>query len=73
MEVTFVQEWIADNPLLALVAGLVALIVIYLVARLIFGRGLTSLASITRNKYDDIIVKKLRPYRAAWLAPFSTT
>jgi miniconductance mechanosensitive channel len=70
MSVTTLQQWIATNPSLALLGALAVFIVIYLAARLIFGRGLTYLASLTKNKYDDIIVKNLRPYRAAWLAPF---
>jgi len=70
MTVTLLQEWIALNPLLALAAAFGAFVVIYLIARLVFGRGLTSLAALTSNKYDDILVKKLRPFRAAWLFPF---
>ena len=35
-----------------------------------FGRGFVYLAGLTKNKYDDIIIKKLRPYRASLLLPF---
>jgi len=70
MDVTALQNWISVNPSLALAASLLAFLVVYLLARLIFGRGLTHIAALTKNKYDDIIVKKLRPYRAALLAPF---
>ena len=70
MNVTFVQDWIASNPVLALAGSVLVLLAIYLIARLVFGRGLIYLTSLTKNKFDDIIVQKLRPYRAAWLAPF---
>ena len=32
-------------------------------------RGLIYLAKHTETKYDDIIVRYLRPFRVAWLAP----
>ncbi len=70
MDVTALQTWISANPGLALGAAVIAFLLIYLLSRLIFGRGLTHVATLTKNKYDDIIVKKLRPYRAALLAPF---
>ena len=56
--------------LLGVAGFLLIVLAIYLLARLIFGRGLVYLTSLTKNKYDDIIVQKLRPYRAAWLVPF---
>ncbi len=70
MDVTALQTWITANPGLALGAAVLLFLLVYLLSRLIFGRGLTHVATLTRNKYDDIIVKKLRPYRAALLAPF---
>jgi len=70
MEVSVVQDWIARNPALALGGAVLALLVIYLISRVIFGRGLIYITTLTRNKHDDIIAQKLRPYRAAWLAPF---
>jgi miniconductance mechanosensitive channel len=70
MDVTLFQTWISANPSLALGGAIVLFVLIYLLARQIFGRGLTYVAGLTKNKYDDIIVQKLRPYRAALLAPF---
>jgi miniconductance mechanosensitive channel len=64
------KAWIAGNPGLAIGMACLLFLVIYLLARLIFGRGLLYVAARTKNKYDDIIIKKLRPFRAAWLAPF---
>ena len=70
MNVTSIQSWISANPSLTSGAAAVLFLLVYLLARLIFGRGLTYVAGLTKNKYDDIIVQKLRPYRAALLAPF---
>jgi miniconductance mechanosensitive channel len=64
------RAWISGNASLAIGAAALLFLAIYFLARFIFGRGLTYIASRTKNKYDDIIVKKLRPYRAALLAPF---
>jgi miniconductance mechanosensitive channel len=44
-------------------------VLIFLVARFVIGRGLTYLASRTKTQYDDILVRNLRPFRIAWLAP----
>ncbi|MGD8822183.1 MAG: mechanosensitive ion channel, partial [Anaerolineales bacterium] len=41
----------------------------FLIARGLLARGLLTLAAHTKTKYDDIIVKHLRPFRVAWLAP----
>ena len=70
MELFDLQAWIADHSNLAAGAAALSLLLIYLLARLIFGRGLTYVAALTKNKYDDIIIKKLRPFRASLLAPF---
>lgn len=67
------KSWIAGYPGFAIGAAALLFLVIYLLARLIFGRGLHYIASRTKNKYDDIIIKKLRPNRASWLAPFIFT
>lgn len=70
MDLPVLKGWISANPALALSAAIVIFLLLYLLARLVFGRGLTYLAALTRNKYDDVIVRKLRPYRAALLFPF---
>jgi miniconductance mechanosensitive channel len=68
-----IQQWAGLNPVLApWVLGTVAVVVglvLYLVTRLLIARSLVYLAGRTANKYDDIIVAKLRPYRFAWIAP----
>jgi len=64
------QAWIQANPLFALSIAVTAFFMIYLITRLLFSRGLIYVTSQTKNRYDDILAKKLHPYRAAWLAPF---
>jgi len=70
MSIDQIQNWVTYNPNIALIVAISVFIMIYLFTRLIFGRGLTYIASLTKNKYDDILVAKLHPYRTAWLAPF---
>jgi miniconductance mechanosensitive channel len=70
MNANLFQSWISANSALALGAAVLGFLLAYLLARLIFGRGLTYVASLTKNKYDDIIIQKLRPNRAALLVPF---
>lgn len=70
MELFDLQAWIAGNPALAYGLAVLCLVLIYLLTRLIFGRGLVYISDHTKNKIDDIIVKKLRPFRASLLVPF---
>jgi miniconductance mechanosensitive channel len=70
MNASSFQNWISVHSGLALGAAVVLFLLAYLLARLILGKGLTYLTSLTKNKYDDIILQKLRPRRAAWLVPF---
>jgi miniconductance mechanosensitive channel len=70
MELLDLENWIAVNPNLAAGVGVVLFFLFYILTRLVFGRGLTYIAGKTKNKYDDIIVKELRPLQASLLAPF---
>jgi miniconductance mechanosensitive channel len=72
MITTDIQEWILQNPLLAFGAVVLLSLVIFFIARGIIARGLFYFAKRTETKYDDIIVKNLHPFRAAWLAPLIT-
>jgi miniconductance mechanosensitive channel len=64
-----IQEWILQNSLLSF-GGLVILsLVLFFIARWVIARGLFYFAKRTETQYDDIIVKNLHPFRAAWLAP----
>jgi miniconductance mechanosensitive channel len=66
-----IKASLESNPILAAVAMLAGLAFILLVARNIIARGLIALASHTKTKVDDILVKHLQPVRIAWLAPLA--
>ncbi len=55
-------------PLAASIVAAVS-IILFVFARYGIARWLTSLASHTSSKYDDILVRNVRPSRVAWLAP----
>jgi len=44
-------------------------VVVFLIARYLIARGLVYLSMRTKNRYDDVLVDKLRPFRFAWVAP----
>jgi miniconductance mechanosensitive channel len=44
-------------------------VMVFLVARYFIARSLVYLSLRTDNRYDDVIVEKLRPFRFAWVAP----
>ncbi len=69
MNLETIQVWIEENPTLAFGGVILLSIIVFFIARLIIGRGLYSLAARTETEYDDIIVKKLHPFRVAWAAP----
>lgn len=71
--IEIVQDWIELNPTLAPWAlggaAVITSLVVFLIARYLIARGLVYLAKRTENKYDDIVVEELRPFRFAWIAP----
>jgi miniconductance mechanosensitive channel len=70
MDIELIKEWVALNPWYGLGGAVILFSITFLLARLIFGRGIIYLAARTKTKVDDILVKNVRPLRAAWLAPF---
>jgi miniconductance mechanosensitive channel len=50
-------------------AVVIVSVIVFLIARYFIARGLVYLSVRTENKYDDVIVDKLRPFRFAWVAP----
>ncbi|MEW5828780.1 MAG: mechanosensitive ion channel domain-containing protein [Chloroflexota bacterium] len=70
MDTTKIQLWINANTYWAMGGTFLLMILIYIFTRLVVARGLIYLTQRTKNKYDDILMQKLRPNRAAWLAPF---
>jgi miniconductance mechanosensitive channel len=66
-----IKAWMDANPNLTpwVVAG--AILLSFLIARYVVGRGLVWLTSRTKNKWDDVLVKQLRPNRLSWIAPLA--
>jgi miniconductance mechanosensitive channel len=69
MESSNFQAWVEQNPVVAVSAILIFSIALFLFTRNILARALIHLASRTKTKVDDILLKHLRPYRISWLAP----
>jgi len=65
-------EWISQLQanLPAAIGAVTALgVLLFVLARYVIARALTGLAARTKSKYDDILVRNLRPNRMAWFAP----
>jgi miniconductance mechanosensitive channel len=73
MEGSNIQVWVEQNPVIAVSAILIFSIALFLFTRNILARGLIHLASRTKTKVDDILLKHLRPYRISWLAPLTVS
>lgn len=69
MDLTALQTWIEQNPILAFISVIVLSLIIFYIARGILARGLIAISRRTETVIDDIIIKNLRPFRVAWLAP----
>jgi miniconductance mechanosensitive channel len=69
MDITQLQLWIEQHQFLALIGIIFLSIVGFFIARFMVARSLVYIANRTETKYDDIIVRHLRPFRVAWLAP----
>ncbi len=65
----FFQTWLDSNPNNPTIAVIVGALLVFIVARFVVARGLIYLTTRTQNKWDDILIKHLRPYRLAWVAP----
>ena len=57
------MPWVLGGALVVLCVA------VFLIARYFVARGLVYLSVRTKNRYDDVIVDKLRPFRFAWVAP----
>jgi miniconductance mechanosensitive channel len=71
MTFTDIKTWMDANAQIApwVVAG--AILLAFIIARFLVARGLVYLTKRTRNQWDDIIVKNLRPNRLSWAAPLA--
>ena len=65
----FFTDWLQSDPLNSTLAVAGGALLAYVIARFFVARGLIYLTTRTRNQWDDILVKHLRPYRLAALAP----
>ncbi len=62
-------QQLQNNSLLALGAVALACALLFFVAHQGIARAILHLAKRSTSKYDDILVRNLRPFRMAWLAP----
>jgi miniconductance mechanosensitive channel len=69
MDIAALQVWIEQNPAFALLIVIGLSIVGFLIARVLLARSLTAISRRTKTRVDDILVRHLRPFRIAWLAP----
>ena len=71
MNIAEFQVWAEQNLLLAVSGSVILIFIVFLFTRNIIARGLITLAGRTSTRVDDILVKHLRPFRIAWLAPLA--
>ncbi len=71
MDPNITQQWLEQNPTLAISSLITLAVAAYLFTATFIARGLRYLASRTTTKVDDILLKYIRPYRTAWLAPLA--
>jgi miniconductance mechanosensitive channel len=65
------QAWLAQNPTNSVFVFFLLALAAFVFARFVIARGLTYVAARTASKWDDTLIKHLRPYRVAWLAPLA--
>jgi miniconductance mechanosensitive channel len=66
---TFFTDWLEAAPNNPAIAVAVGALLAFVLARFVVARGVVHITSLTKNQWDDILVKHLRPYRLAWIAP----
>ncbi len=66
---SFFTDWLQAHPNNPTIAVAVGALLVFIVARFIVARGVVHITTLTKNKWDDIFIKHLRPYRLAWIAP----
>ncbi|NPV56954.1 MAG: mechanosensitive ion channel [Anaerolineae bacterium] len=69
MDISALQTWVSQNSLLAAVAAIGISLLTFFFTRNVIARSLVMLAARTATKADDIIVRHIKPYRVALLAP----
>lgn len=71
MTVDQFQTWFNQSPFITLSLSISAVLILYLFTRNVIARGLMYLASRTKTKVDDILVKHLKLLRVSFLAPLT--
>lgn len=66
-----IRLWMAANEGIAPWVVLGGVLLSFIIARYVVGRGLTWLARSTKNQWDDVLVKHMRPNRLSWVAPLA--
>lgn len=69
MDSVELQNLFTENPSMALLIIIILSIIVFFIFRVIIGKVLVYIAERTETKNDDILVKYLKPFRMAWLAP----
>lgn len=69
MDSVELQNLFTENPSMALIIIIILSIIVFFIFRVIIGKVLVYIAERTETKNDDILVKYLKPFRMAWLAP----
>jgi len=69
MTTASLRAWIELNPIATIFIAITLCILLYLFTRNYVTRGLTRMASRTKSKVDDILLKHVRPARTSLLAP----
>ncbi len=62
-------SWSTLNPGLAVSGVIMLSVALFFFVRSTIARGMIYIAARTASKYDDIVVRNLRPFRVTWLAP----
>lgn len=66
-----IRLWMEANESIAPWVVLGAVLFSFIIARYVVGRGLTWLARSSKNQWDDVLVKHMRPNRLSWVAPLA--
>ncbi len=69
MRLSFIHEWIINNPLESAWLAIVLAAFLFSLTRNGVMRGLQGLAARSKTKTDDILIKHLKPNRLSWLVP----
>ncbi len=70
MSINNIFSLFGEDLLVTALISTLSLVLILFIARNIIARGIVSISQRTKTKVDDVLVKHIKPLRAAWFAPF---